>query len=345
MLCVAQKSLNSALKHIENYGDTDVFPIPFEYAAIRAGWKASVRPYLVRRDLHDWQVRPMRPCLSPKHRFGFRVSMQLDPLDAVLYTALVYEVGGDLEESRVPALKQVVYSYRFKPDNSGRMYDPRWGYDGFRRRSQQLADSGDYSHVVVADIADFFPRIYSHRLENALREATKQSDHVTAIDKFIDQWNFSVSYGIPIGTAASRLLSEITIHDVDEALLSEGQNFCRFSDDYRIFCTDERAAYEVLSFLANALFENHGLTLQQHKTEILPADAFRARYLGGEHVAERKSLAERFEDILATIGITDPYEPINYLICRPSYRLAWTGLTCSVSLTSRLMGHPKLTWG
>lgn len=320
MLKLSPDSLDWALTHIEKQGDTDIFPQPFEYEAIRFRWddpgpdprkpKPTIRDFLSKQDIHSWTVRPFRRCLSPKHRFGFRVSTQLDPLDAIFFTALLYDIGEDIESVRIAATEEIVHSYRFKPDSNGRLFDPAYTYGSFVERSRELSESCEW--VVVADIADFFPRIYSHPLENALATCTSKSDHATAIKKLIGQWNYRVSYGIPVGPAVSRLLSELVISDVDAALLSEGQEFCRFSDDYRIFCADERSAYEALAILARTLFENHGLTLQQIKTRILTKDHFKElndRSEGGE---ERKSLSERFKELLVEIGITDWYEPIEY---------------------------------
>ena len=47
---VAEDSLDWALAHTERHGDTDVFPIPFEFQAIRFSWD-EVRTKLSRRDL------------------------------------------------------------------------------------------------------------------------------------------------------------------------------------------------------------------------------------------------------------------------------------------------------
>jgi hypothetical protein len=310
-LYLSPDSLEWALKHIEKYGDTDVFPMPFEYQAIRWSWD-DIRDFLSSQDLYNYVVRPHRRCLSPKHRFGFRISTQLDPFDTLLYLALTYEIGEDIESKRIPPEAQIVFGYRFNPDEHGRIFDTEMDYDAFRRRSAELADTEKYSWVLVADIADFFPRIYTHPLENALTTCTRKLDHAKVIAKLIKKWNHSVSYGIPVGQTASRLVAELTISDVDQTLLSEGKVYCRFSDDFRLFFNDKKCAYEGLALLANTLFENHGLTLQQDKTEILDVDEFCRKYLQTERWAEHDSLSERFRDILEDIGIDDPYEEIEY---------------------------------
>ena len=312
-------TLDWALKHVEVYGDTDIFPVPFEFQAIRDAWDKSatnkslggLKTYLSQVDLTNWDCRPMRRCLSPKHRFGFRVSTQLDPLDTLLYLAVVYEIGPDIEAARVPVGENVVFSYRFNPDPSGGLFDPNFSYQEFQERTSERLDRNGVTHVVVADIADFYPRLYSHPLENALKVCTKKSAHVTAIQRMLGQCNFKHSYGLPVGPAPSRLLAELAIEDVDKALQSEQYDFCRYSDDYRIFCPSEREAFQALAFLANTLFENHGLTLQQHKTEIIPTDQFRSSYLKVNSPTGGEPLSNRFRKVAERLG-WELYDAIDY---------------------------------
>lgn len=312
MLHLSEKYLDWALIHIENHGDTDIFPLPFEFKAIRHCWDNDIKPWLRSEDILQWKVRPYRRCLTPKHRYGFRISTQLDPIDAIVFTSLVAEIGRDLEASRLPKTQNIAFSYRFKPTKKGKFYDSDYNWEAFQQYCRDLVSTKEYRYVVLADIADFYPRIYSHPLENALQQCTTKANHVSAIKKMINKWNFSISYGIPVGPAASRLLAELVLDDVDRGLLSEGALHCRYVDDFRIFCKTEREAHEMLALLANTLFENHGLTLQQHKTRILPIEDFNEYYLQREESQELNSLTDKFYKILAEIGIDDLYDAIDY---------------------------------
>ncbi len=89
-LTLSERSLNWALEHILNYGDTDIFPEAFEFEAIKHDWQ-EVKAWIRSVDILVWNARPYRRCLAPKHRFGFRISTQLDPLDILVFTALVHE--------------------------------------------------------------------------------------------------------------------------------------------------------------------------------------------------------------------------------------------------------------
>lgn len=308
---VAEDSLDWALAHAERYGDADIFPAPFEIRAIRSGWD-SLRISLASQDLDTRPVGILRRCMAPKGRFSYRVATQLDPLDLLLYTALVYEIGSDLEAFRVPASEQIVHSFRFAPSDVGRMFDPSYNYGTFLQRCRALADEGSFGHVVIADIADFFPRIYFHRIESTLQLATTKNDQSRALLKMLKGWNDRVSYGIPVGPSASRLIAEATIHDVDQCLLAEGATYCRYSDDFRIFCGSKSEAYSKLETLAALLYENHGLSLQPSKTEILPVEQFKRKYLQTPQTIELQSLRERFWEIVEQLELEDPYGEIDY---------------------------------
>lgn len=312
MLKLKDKSLDLALAHIEKFGDTNIFPVPFEFKAIRHSWDSLIKPYLIQQDMLNWVVRPSRRCLTPKHRYGFRISTQLDPLDSIVITAIIGEIGQDIEDYRIPTKKNVAFSYRFKTSEDGNIYDPDFNYQSFQSHSRELADNKSYKYVVVADIADFFPRIYSHPLENALYDCTSKSNHVTAIKKILKSWNFTISVGIPVGIGVSMLLAELILDVVDRGLQEEGATHCRYVDDYRIFCTTEKEAYERLSFLANILYESNSLTLQQHKTSIIPIETFKKRYLVSESKRELESLSSKLGLLLDQLGVIDQYEEIDY---------------------------------
>ncbi|MCY3647095.1 MAG: reverse transcriptase domain-containing protein [Chloroflexi bacterium] len=300
-------SLDWALQHALAEGDTDIFPPVFEYAAIKADWP-TVRSHLASKDVEAWVSRPLRRTLSSKGRYGFRLATQLDPLDFLVFTALVYELGEDFEASRCS--RDVAMSYRFQPDPAGTLYDRVAGFTAFQNRSRRL--SRRFPYVVVTDIADFFPRLYHHRIEGAVSTATAKDGHVRGLTRLLKSWTQRQSYGIPVGPSASRLIAEVSINDVDRMLLSEGVTFVRYMDDYRIFARSRNEAYQQLVALANALFANHGLTLQQEKTRILPSAEFRNRYCGTEESREVSNLSEKFDSFLHEIGVSSPYEDIDY---------------------------------
>ena len=163
-LILKDASLDWALNHALTLGDTDIFPDIFEFHAIHHDWD-RIKKSIQKVDASEWKVRPFRKCLVPKHRFGFRVSTQLDPLDFLVFTAIIKDVGTKLESTRIPSIDNVVHSYRFSPNKDGRIYSDLYTYRTFQKASYDNCEKYGSSHIVVADIADFFPAsLYtSHR--------------------------------------------------------------------------------------------------------------------------------------------------------------------------------------
>lgn len=297
---LSDAALDWALAHIKHQGDTDILPTATEFSAIADRW-ASVRGQIAARDLTTWETRPARTFLSPKRSLGFRVATQLDPLDSLVFTALVFEMGPRLEAWRIPLGEKVVHSYRFHPTSIGQMYRPDSTFETFRLHSLSLGEAMGDGYVVLTDISDFFNRLSHHPLENAAVTASGSEGHTAALMRLVGGWTQRRSYGIPVGPAACRLLAEVAIHDVDLALKSRGYVFCRYSDDYRIFAKTRKEAWGALTFLARTLFTNHGLTLQESKTEVIPIRKFLERFARSEEDEERGQMKDSFAALLQQV--------------------------------------------
>lgn len=312
MLTLRGDSLDWALRHALLLGDTDLFPRAFEYEAIQYCW-SDVKQRLQAEDALKWRVRPHRVALSAKAQLGFRVITQLDPLDFLMFAALVREVCQDIEARRIPITKEVVFSHRVQPSIDGRLYSNQIGYPQFVDRADELTEfPTDVTHVAVTDISDFYARIYHHRLQGALDSATRSTNHVLAIMGLLSGWNGTETFGIPVGSAPARLLAEALLCDVDDSLLANGVKFIRFNDDYRIFAKTFTEAYRHLAILADVLYRNHGLTLQKEKTHLLDTESFRRRFISSAARKEMDSLRDRFGALVRELKLTDAYEPIDY---------------------------------
>src|SRR5208283_2325363 len=90
----------------------------------------------------------------------------------------------------------------------------------------------------------------------------------------LSRFSGGVSYGLPVGGPAARLLSELLLNRTDRLLLANKIIFCRFVDDYRIFADSRASAYRALLLLSQVLLADEGLTLQRNKTRILSSDEY-----------------------------------------------------------------------
>ena len=332
---LSPKTIEWTLEHFARHNDTDIFHKPFEFQAIYHNKDEFVKK-LSAQDIFQWSTRTFRRCLVPKQRYGFRLATQLDPLDMIFYFGLFLEAGEKIENTRLKSNRNVSFSYRFAPDsNNYLVFDTNVNFSKFQTYCSELANNHEF--VVVTDIADFYPRIYLHRLENALSASlTMLPDHSKAIIKLIKGWNQNVSYGIPVGNSPSRLLAEIVIDDIDRTLLAEGMIFTRFVDDYRIFCDSRQEAYKCLARLANALHDSHGLTLQAQKTKILTRQEFIDQMLETPEQKEIKSLGAEFDAVLAGLRLQNPYDPIDYDDLSPQLKERINGLNLENLLHEQL---------
>jgi hypothetical protein len=302
---VSRDALEWSLAHIERFGDTDFFPLPFEYGAIRHCWD-RIRDELLQTDLEKYRPHSPRRIAVPKGRGDFRIVAQLDPRDALLYTAMVYEACRLVEASRVPQDRLVACSYRICPDATGSLFAAKSGWPEFHEQSKRFAESGDFSHVLIADITDFYNQASQHRIENALELAGVQPVRAKVLEEFLSALTAKHSRGLPVGPTASIVLAEACLNDVDTFLLRRGLNHTRYVDDFRVFCRTRAEAVWTLHDLTDYLYTAHRLALNSSKTQILTNDEFLGReLLDPEEEEERGRLAliqTLIEEVLESIG-------------------------------------------
>ena len=111
-------------------------------------------------------------------------------------------------------------------------------------------------------------------MENALKHLDLPGDQPSKIMSFLANFSGTISVGMPVGGPAPRILSELYLTQVDRLLLLQGIVFCRFADDYHIFCNTYEEAFKSLVFLSETLLQNSVLQLQKAKTRIMSSAEF-----------------------------------------------------------------------
>lgn len=261
-------SIKRAIQHIATFGDTDVFPHPIETSLLVEREEAIARE-LSQLNLDNFEPAQAIETISPKSRWGFRIVHQLPLLETLLFTAAAIEVGADLENIKRPLSEFGPFGYRFDAGKrEASLFIPDRSYKDWLKWQKKQLDFSSYKYVVATDIADFYQRIYFHRIENILDVATDQKGVKSFIEKAIKQIRGRQSYGIPVGGSASRIFAEAVLSDADSALADEGFIFTRFVDDYRIFLKADQVPYAALAFLADHLATTEGLSLNAQKTKV-----------------------------------------------------------------------------
>ncbi|MDP1831347.1 MAG: RNA-directed DNA polymerase [Geothrix sp.] len=301
MFTLTGVELDNAFAAIAHHGYSTMLPDPPEWDVVANNWPA-VRNVLEKIDLDTYEPFKVMKVFAPKSRANIRVVHLLHPQDLLLYTALVLITKNDIEANRVGIKAKRVFSYRADITKPQVIYGSKGSYEAYRQQLDAKAETAQVKFVAMADIADFYPRIYQHRLENVIETvATSQRVRDVArvlVRKLIGNLMERNSYGIPVGPYASRLLGEAILIDVDATLQSKGINFVRWVDDYNIFCKSEYEAQSVLFGLGEWLYSNHGLTLQSAKTKILPIDVYKIEVLSRheEQLTDRDTVVNMFRD-------------------------------------------------
>lgn len=308
MYRISETSLEWALKHHERFPDSDFYPELFEFEAIRHDWD-NIKSYLLKLDFSTHI--PDSPVIfhAPKPNGGFRAVHQLDPIDSLLYTAVVYESSQSIEKFRIPKEKKIACSYRIDPDLDGSFFNKKYNsYSDFITRSKELSEIHEKGYVLSCDITDFYNQIYLHRVCNALEECGTLA--AKAIESFLMKLNTKMSRGIPVGPNPSILIAEAVMADIDNKILRETQNFTRYVDDINIFFPDYDEAYLFLHELTTYLNANHRLVLSPEKTRILTCEVFKDLFIDDEERHEKQAIHDR----LAQISSESPYseEPIDF---------------------------------
>lgn len=292
MTLLKDEALEFARLHITKFYDSDFFPKPREFDALWHSWD-SVKKELSTKNVEKLWVTPPRVFPAPKPSGDFRVVHQLEPLDAIVYTALAYEIADAVEAARVPEVEKVACSYRFKL-NEGSFFAGGPGYSDFTEQTEGLANQ--YHEVLVADISDFYNQIYLHRLNNAVEYADKSLKAVgDDIEQFITKLNAKSSQGIPVGPAASIVMAEAVLMDVDNFVKNQAVPHTRYVDDFRIFANSAEQLRRVQQDLTLYLYETHRLTLNGAKTYIKNAVEYVEQKLHNPYEEEKIRLFKSIE--------------------------------------------------
>ncbi|KGO94843.1 RNA-directed DNA polymerase [Flavobacterium subsaxonicum] len=270
-----RENFKKALKNIISHGDTDVFPFPFE----RHLFEDSLEETLdilenIHKNFDDHiNISPPQTIVKASQvgYYGFRRVTLIEPFWNAYFLGLVISIAKKIEEVRLPIKDEKIFSYRFCWDKAKNTLFQDTTWLDYKRKCVEL--SKDYPYVLQTDISNFYPRINHHKLENEL-DRLNSSNTTIKILNLLSLFSGTISYGLPVGGPAARILAELSLNHADKHLKVKGIMFCRYADDYTIFCKSESEGYKTLILLSEKL-ANDQLSLQKGKTKILSSTEFR----------------------------------------------------------------------
>lgn len=282
-------SLEFARNHIVAFYDTDFYPKPFEFQALWHSW-ADVKSYLLGTPLASVHTTNPRVLPWAKARGGYRIVHQLEPLDSLIYTALVYLVAEQVEAARM--LPSIACSYRIEVDDNS-YFSKGSGFPAYRESCERLGDV--YEYVLSTDISDFYNQIYLHRVGNVVDSVGGIANAGKEIENFLSRLNNKASQGIPVGPAASIILAEAILLDVDQFISNHHVEHVRYVDDIRIFSDSEEELSEILENLVVYLHDQHRLGLVSEKTSIRSSAQFLQEELQNQYQMEKLDILNEIE--------------------------------------------------
>lgn len=339
---LSSASIKRAIANIRQSRDTDLFPALKEFDIFFAN-EEKLEKDLSAIDIGDFKWQEYRRFLIPKDDISYRVAMQLDPVDSILFEAIIFEYGELIERKRIPISERRVFSYRFAPNENGQLYDKKDSWKNFWLTVQEKINSHPFAAYI--DIADFYNQVYHHHIENQLVSCEFPNQVVKALKRMLQNTTQTVSHGIPVGNHASHLIAEMYLMSFDEATLTAGYDFCRYADDIFIFCDSEIEAKNAILDAARIL-DSIKLSLQRHKTKIHnKATLFQqvANMLEGNPV---DGLEKDFVDVFNN-HTTDPYEQINFYELTKEEQDVFNQYAVTELLSSYLTNEPryqKISW-
>ncbi|MCK5017187.1 MAG: RNA-directed DNA polymerase [Candidatus Peribacteraceae bacterium] len=274
---LSEESLNFAKTHIENYYDSDFFYKQFEFDCIWSNWD-EVKSHMLDLEISSFPCSHPYILTVPKAEVGFRVVHQLDPINSLIYTALVHMIAEKVESSRSPQKNKVACSYRINIGERGNFFVQDNGWTDYTSRCIEYAKK--YKYTLMTDITDFYNHIYIHRLQNSIERCDSNFGGISReIQRYLLQLNNKISRGIPVGPAASIVLAEATLIDVDEYIYNKNKNYTRYVDDFRIFSDDKDSLELLLQDLTRYVYTSHRFNLSSHKTKIISSEDFLKNYI------------------------------------------------------------------
>lgn len=306
---VIRNACYRAIKNILYEGTTDVelFKRPFEInylkkEEIQKELCNLISPAIQKVKFPELKVHKLGHVLVPKKNLSdYRKCALIDIYDEIVYLTLVLSIADNIEKMRINKDENKVFSYRFiKDSNSDKLFDNEFNYTSFKKAASDKSKSLNYNVVVECDISNFYDRVNIHRIESILRSNTKiDEDVVTLINELLLYWANRDSYGLPVGSNASRILAEVALIEVDNYLISKGIEFCRFVDDYRIFAKNAFEAHSNLALLTLKL-SKEGIFLNTQKTKIKDISNYNTNSNSNNNNINKSqdvSISEEVEDI------------------------------------------------
>jgi len=222
--------------------------------------------------LKSGNFEPFLPIILevPKTSGFSRPGSILWPFERLIYQATVDKVAPVAESA---LNREQVFSYALlREDPNGFMFESASDcFTKFKDKVLEYCQSGNYTHVLKADVASFFERLYQHVLINLLNSAGCNNYIVGFLEKFIALLTQKDSHGIVQGVFPSDFLGNFYLCSLDAEHQINQIPFVRYVDDIYMFFNSEKEVHKHKIRLS-AWLRRDGLNLNEAKTKMFEVE-------------------------------------------------------------------------
>ncbi|NWN90523.1 RNA-directed DNA polymerase [Marinobacter adhaerens] len=267
-----------AAHEIAAHGDNDTLPFDLDvrfirdksselaqiafgfYSELKAGPANENKTRLVGMPVYSERL------IAPSGPNGFRVVTKIHPFWNIYLNGLAIAIAETIEPNR----NERAHSYRFLSGGGDQLFDRDRSWRAFKEATIEHArNTGPDAVIVQTDISSFYEHVSHHYIENFIGDLGGDSNIIAPqVNALLGQFSAKRSFGLPVGGQAARILAELFLSYVDNALSTAGINWHRYVDDYVIIAEDTADAYRALDVVAQSLM-NYGLSLNKSKTVFL----------------------------------------------------------------------------
>ena len=221
----------------------DFFPDPYEYSDLTSQPKRTQEAILGR--LSTFYPKTASRFDVPKKGLTLRESFYIDPLDRIIYQALIDRIIHIYDSQ----FESSSYSHRLR-HGKNRRYIFKHGVNQWKLFKQSVLskckDTGNGCIVVETDVAAFYENLNISELKKSLDNLASGDPSLLRVNNILatllKAWSPYTQYGLPQNTDPSSFLGNAYLHEVDQRLLRDGFSSFRYMDDIRIVVKDEATA-------------------------------------------------------------------------------------------------------
>jgi RNA-directed DNA polymerase len=221
---------------------------------LEANWTSWKRSILE----GSYRPQPVRKVEIPKPQGGTRMLGIPCVLDRLLQQALHQWL-----------------SPQYEPEFSANSY----GFSEGRNAHQAVLQAQKYLEegkewIIELDLEQFFDRVNHDKLMGLLAKRIEDKRTLKLIRSYLNSGIMEgglVSQrieGVPQGSPASPLLSNIMLHELDKELEARGHSFVRYADDCSVYVGSEKSAGRVLESITEYIEKKLKLKVNRAKTKV-----------------------------------------------------------------------------